>query len=81
MIQRLTPLMIVIAFVGVVSAMSALADSRATTWRSNKWQTPTGSIICGYSPLSTIITCTSQRSGLSVTLGRDGLLLTLGRPV
>jgi hypothetical protein len=61
--------------VGLGLAGSALAGSRtpsSTSWVSNIWQNPTGSIICRQAQWTNFIICTSQRSGLSVKLGKDG---------
>jgi hypothetical protein len=72
---------LVTLLVGLGLASSTLASSRAPhsmRWESNVWQTPTGSIMCRYFPQATIITCTSQRSGLSVKLGQDGPVIDIG---
>jgi hypothetical protein len=60
------------AFVLVSEAIvssTASAESSAREWESNVWQSPTGSIMCRYSPWLSTIRCTSQRTGLSVRLG------------
>lgn len=74
---------VLLALVGALTCFAAVALAsprvpQTTGWRSNLWQNPTGSIVCRYSPQMTTITCTSQRSGLSVRLGQDGPVLDIG---
>ena len=71
-VRRSLPMLVALC-VGIALANAAGAGSPASMrWRSNIWQNPTSSILCRYSPTATIITCTSQYTGLSVKVGEDG---------